>query len=168
MNVRALYLMLMNEAKQLGMGLGRKAKGAKPHKWGLRPSRSNPGYYRINIPNLKVLAKLGKAFPDMLASKWLAQHIVDNNGAKETIGLKFYKDGDDRWPGWAWWEDEHDGLEIFIRRTFDPPQLEFEITPRKGYARWTTTKPIKGKRTYRDIVAKSEGAWALKRYLDQL
>jgi len=148
--------------------------GEENTSWGLKPSKSNPGYYNINIPNLAILRKLGKAFPDMLKSEWLAQEVQEQGGLTESIGIKCYRDAENRWAGWIWWEDEREGLEIFITRTYQRlSQLEFEVTLEfkimpKNRRSWTIKKPIKGRRSYQDINAKAEAAWILKRYLDQL
>ena len=140
-------------------------------RWGIKSSKSNPGYYGINIPNPAALVRLGKAFPDMKEAAWLAADVAKGS-VRESIGIEMDKEGPDHWAGWAWWEDKHGGLDIHVRRKFDGNgkyHLEVEISPMRGPgAHWTAKKPVKGKRTYRNINAKAEAVWGLRRYLDKL
>lgn len=135
--------------------------------WGLRPSKSNPGYYRIAIPNQQAFDTLSGLFPEMEKAEWL-QEQVDQGPTTDTIAIKGYKDGENRWAGWVYWEDEHGGLDALIKREFNPAQLVIELAPTRGREFWTVTKPISDRKTYRNIDPKAEIAWALRRYLDEL
>ena len=139
--------------------------------WNIKPSRSNPGYYAINIANQEALNQLTTVFPEMAQTTWL-QEAVAESPVIESVKIDGYKDSDDHWVGWVTWEDPHGGLDIHIRRRWDLSKkedwLEFEVRSKADGPSFEITKPITGKRTYRNINVRNEIAWVLRRYLDQL
>jgi hypothetical protein len=108
-------------------------------KFGLRPSRSNPGFLAVDI-NKDTLSKLSTHFPDMYNSSYLAD-LVSQGGGVDSLGYKMiYADGpngmeDNTWWGQIWWEDKRKGLDVRLEQ-----DLATERDPDTGGLRFT--KPL--------------------------
>jgi len=151
-----------------------KTKQSKTHlavSWGIKPSKSNPGYYSIIIQDQNALNTLSTIFPEMKNATWLQEEVAKGR-VVESVKIDGYKDGSDHWEGWVTWEDEHSGLDVSIKRKWNAATkedwLEFKIRAKAGAPRFEITKPITGRRTYRNINVKNEIAWVFKQYLDSM